>query len=226
MHGYAALSAIMKSLKELLRNWLGFTRRERRSSFILLIIIMIVSFFRFAIPDRTISVEMIPVDFIVQVNDTIHQVEPYKQRLKSGNEQKIKSNKPLLEINSCDSLSLVAMPGIGPVLASRIIKYRNLVGGFWSVGQLNEVYGLPPETVERISSMIYVDTLKIRKIKINSAGYRELKRHPYFRKEEIPGIIKYRDLNGEIENIMELQENNILSSGTIKKIAHYIDYSK
>jgi DNA uptake protein ComE-like DNA-binding protein len=216
----------MNSFREFIRNWFGFTRRERRSTFILLIIILIVSGIRIAIPDSTISVEMIPLNFTDDPFDTIQQEKRDHHLYKPGNEPKYGSKKTLLEINTCDSLSLVALPGIGPVLSARIIKYRNLVGGFWSVDQLKEVYGLPPETLEKISSMLYVDSLKIRKIKINSAGYREMIRNPYFRKEEVPAIIKYRDLRGEIKDLGELKENKILSSETIKKIAPYIDYSK
>ncbi len=51
--------------------------------------------------------------------------------------------RPILNLNICDSASLEALPGIGPVLSSRIIKYRNLIGGYVSVDQLKEVYGLP-----------------------------------------------------------------------------------
>lgn len=216
----------MDSFREFIRNWFGFTRRERRSSFILLILIVIVSVIRFVIPDRTISVEMIPVDLKDYTFDTIRQARPAHRGSKSGNVPDYRRNQSLLEVNTCDSLSLVALPGIGPVLSARIIRYRNLIGGFWSVDQLKEVYGLPPETYEKIYSMLYADSLKIRKIKINSAGYREMIRHPYFRKEEVPAIIKFRDLEGEITGIMDLKENNILSSETIQRIAPYIDYSK
>ena len=51
-----------------------------------------------------------------------------------------------VELNSADSLELLGLKGIGPVFASRILKYRNLLGGFYSVSQLLEVYGFPEET--------------------------------------------------------------------------------
>ena len=59
--------------------------------------------------------------------------------------------KTLLDINSCDSSSLVMLPGIGPVLSARIIKFRSLLGGFARKDQLKEVYGLPIETYNLIS---------------------------------------------------------------------------
>lgn len=214
----------MDSFREFIRNWFGFTRRERRSSFILLIIILIVSVIRFVVPDSTISVEMIPVDFKDYPSDTIHQAKRGHAGNKSVDEQKYSRKQPLLEINTCDSLSLDALPGIGPVLSARIVKYRNLVGGFWSVEQLKEVYGLSEETYERVSSMLYADTLKIRKIKINKASYRDLIRHPYLKKEEVGLILKYRDLQGDLKGLEELIRNNLVGPETILKIKYYIDF--
>ena len=77
-------------------------------------------------------------------------------------------------INSCDSASLEALPGLGPVLSARIIRYRNLLGGFASVNQLREVYGLSEETYELISGMLTADSADISKININNADYRGL----------------------------------------------------
>src|SRR5665647_1059817 len=47
-----------------------------------------------------------------------------------------------LDLNSADSLHLLEIPGIGPVFASRIIRYRTLLGGYYAVDQLREVYGM------------------------------------------------------------------------------------
>ncbi len=216
----------MDSFREFIRNWFGFTRRERRSSFILLIIIVIVSVIRFVVPDSTISVEMIPMDLKDDPFDTIQPAKRDLGRYKPVNELKYRSKKTLLEINTCDSLSLVALPGIGPVLSARIIKYRNLVGGFWSVEQLKEVYGISAETYEKVSSMLYADTLKIRKIKINKASYRDLIRHPYLRKEEVGLILKYRDLQGGLKGSEELIKNNLVGAETIIRIRYYLDFEQ
>ena len=96
--------------------------------------------------------------------------------------------KSSIDINGCDSAALVALPGIGPVLSARIIKYRKLLGGFASVEQLKEVYGLPEETYEMIKGRLYADSSGIRKININSSGYKELSRIPYIEKYEVTAI--------------------------------------
>ena len=97
---------------------------------------------------------------------------------------------------------LESLPGIGPVLSVRIIKYRNLLGGYASSGQLREVYGLPEERHSiLISQRVFADSLAVRKIRINEADFKALIRHPYFQRTEVSAILKYRELKGVIPDI-------------------------
>jgi competence protein ComEA len=132
--------------------------------------------------------------------------------------------KPALDINSCDSLTLVALPGIGPVLSSRILKYRNLLGGFARVDQLKEVYGLPEETFEMIKGKLVADSSGIRRVNVNSAGYRELSRIHYLEKYDISSILKYRELTGRIKSMGDLKENKILTPDKAEKVEPYMDF--
>ncbi|NSW93088.1 MAG: helix-hairpin-helix domain-containing protein, partial [Bacteroidales bacterium] len=159
-------------LKDSLRSWLGYTRRERRSSTILLAMIFIIAGIRYVIPGKTIDISELkqiqgitPSSGIISIQDTLKEYIPAIKKTAR------KSPEHLLDINSSDSAQLEALPGIGPVLSARIIKYRNLLGGFTAVDQLKEVYGLPEETFNLISKRLYADTLKIRKININKARY-------------------------------------------------------
>ncbi len=56
-----------------LRDWFGFTRRERRSSFILLIIIAIVAGVRFIVPASKMRVDMVTLELPELSGDTIRQ---------------------------------------------------------------------------------------------------------------------------------------------------------
>ena len=60
-----------------------------------------------------------------------------------------------INLNNADSLTLITLSGIGPVFASRIIKYRNLLGGFYKKEQLLEVYNLKNETYLKVKKQIY-----------------------------------------------------------------------
>jgi DNA uptake protein ComE-like DNA-binding protein len=116
------------------------------------------------------------------------------------------------------------LPGIGPVLSVRIIKYRNLLGGFVSVQQLKEVYGLPVETYEMICRRVFADSLSVRKIKVNDAEYKDLIRHPYFKKNEVEAILKYRQLSGSINGLDDMRKNNLISEETCRKIRLYLEF--
>jgi competence protein ComEA len=132
--------------------------------------------------------------------------------------------KPHLNLNTCDTTSLIALPGIGPVLSVRIIKYRNLLGGFARVEQLREVYGLPEETYQMIRQRVFADSSEVRKIKINSSDYKGLSRIPYIEKYEVSAILKYLELAGRINSMNDLLENKILSPEKWKKVGAYIDF--
>jgi len=132
------------------------------------------------------------------------------------------SQRPLIDLNRCDSATLEMLPGIGPVLSARIIKYRNLLGGFVSVDQLKEVYGLPPETFERIRSRVFADSSSVRKININSADYGSLAKIPYLKRYQISDILKYREIEKVISGTGELVKNNIITDSIALKIKPYL----
>ena len=72
-----------------------------------------------------------------------------------------------VELNSADSGQLDNIPGIASWLAARIIKYRNILGGYTNLQQLKEVYGMNEEIYDRIKVQFLVDTSLVEKIDIN-----------------------------------------------------------
>lgn len=129
-----------------------------------------------------------------------------------------------VELNSADSVQLVQLNGIGPVFASRIIKYRDLLGGFYSTSQLLEVYNFPEETYINIKNYLKVDTSLIRQIRINFAQYGELIRHPYLNNEPVNSILKYKEQNGPINSASEFNSISGMDSSSINKITPYISF--
>jgi DNA uptake protein ComE-like DNA-binding protein len=216
----------MDSFKDFFRNWFGYSRRERRSTFILLNIIVIITGIRYIFPFHEISFKEIPLDLIENKTDIAWQ-QVDSQNIKEQKQVKaFYSKKKLLNLNNCDSSSLKALPGIGPVLSVRIIKYRNLIGGYVSVNQLKEVYGLSEETYGMISSRVFADSLSVRKINVNKADFKELIRHPYFQKDEVSAILKYRELKGRITNVRVMIDEKLISPETGRKIRGYLDFGE
>ena len=216
----------MPSFNEPLKNWFGYTRRERRSTFILLMLTVAVIGMRFILPRQEIEVEEIPDELFASPVETMPGTKTVFRPEKSNRLPGTQNTRSLINLNSSDSATLEKLPGIGPVLSVRIIKYRNLLGGYSSVEQLREVYGLSEETFDLISSRISIDSSLIRKIRINTAGYREIIRFPYFEKHEVNAILKYRELNGRIEGINDLVENRLIADGKANKIRPYMEFDE
>lgn len=141
--------------------------------------------------------------------------------MKSSETPRVKK-KILVELNSADSVQLVQLNGIGPAFASRILKYRELLGGYNNREQLLEVYNFPEETYQMISGNINVDSMKVKKIRINFAQYGEFIRHPYFDQEMINSILSYREKNGAFENISQLINVSGIDSTIYRRISPYI----
>ena len=144
---------------------------------------------------------------------------PYTFTAKTGH-----SAQPI-DINRADSAQLLPLPGIGPVFASRMIKYRDLLGGYASVDQLKDVYGISVETIDRITDLIVIDTTVLIKLDLNSVTFRELLRHPYLEYEDVKAMVNYRDFKGNIQSIRELKENYILPDSVLKKVIPYLYFS-
>ncbi len=130
---------------------------------------------------------------------------------------------PPIDINRADSAQLLPLPGIGPVFARRIVKYRELLGGFVRIDQLCEVYGFPEKTLDIIRDRILIDTSTIRKIILDSASFRELLRHPYLELEDVKSLVAYRDFKQDISTLSELKENHILDDTTLSRIGPYLE---
>jgi competence protein ComEA len=62
----------------------------------------------------------------------------------------------LLDLNSADEGDLDELPGIGPVLAGRIVEWREQHGRFRSVDELAEVEGIGPALLERLTPTVRV----------------------------------------------------------------------
>jgi competence protein ComEA len=224
----------MKLNIEPFRNWFGFTRRERRSSIILLVIAFLILGLRYTVPEKNIQIQDItdslphfedsqPLSSVLQEN----QKSSDKLRYSSSESNRVRpayQKKPLISLNSCDTSQLIALPGIGPVLSVRIIKYRNLLGGFASINQLKEVYGLSAETFDLIKGRIYADSSEIIRIDINEAAYKDLSRLPYFEKYEITAILKYRELKGRLKGMNDLTDNKLIPVEKVPKVRPYLNF--
>ncbi|TCS86884.1 DNA uptake protein ComE-like DNA-binding protein [Anseongella ginsenosidimutans] len=127
-----------------------------------------------------------------------------------------------LEINSADSTALLPLPGIGPVLSARIVRYRERLGGFHSPEQLLEVYGMDTASFHSFKNCLRADSSGLRKINLNEAGYQELRRLPYWSAAEINVVLNYREQHGPFAEITALYNIRALEEQTIQKVMPYL----
>ncbi|EOR92537.1 hypothetical protein ADIARSV_4342 [Arcticibacter svalbardensis MN12-7] len=128
----------------------------------------------------------------------------------------------VVELNAADSAQLVDIIGIGPVLAVRIAKYRDRLGGFHTKEQLQEVFGIDSLKYAEIKNQVRVEQGSLHQLNINTATFEDLKKFPYFSYKQINALIQYKKQHGEYHSIDDLRQISILNSEILLKIAPYL----
>lgn len=133
---------------------------------------------------------------------------------------------PFVELNGCDSMTLLAIAGVGPYTTKKILHYRRKLGGYLYVGQLQE-FGLVKDSLYQIiAPLLSTDVSLIRKIDINSADFKTLVSHPYFSSETANAILKYRKQHGPFEDARHISRIRALKEETGNRILPYLKAEK
>ncbi len=127
-----------------------------------------------------------------------------------------------VDINTLNESDFIALGGFWKYNAKRIVKYRELLGGYHKKEQLLEIYGMKEKYYNKISDNIIIDKIKIKKIRINFAEKKELAKHPYIKWINAEDIIDSKSKKGPFKNIEELRKRKVISRTMFKKIKPYI----
>lgn len=128
----------------------------------------------------------------------------------------------IIDINRADTGLLQRLPGIGGVLATRIVMFRKKLGGFSSLSQLCEVYGLSEEVYRGLAGRLTCDSGLIKKININAEELYPLRSHPYTKGNIAQTIISYREQHGLFDSIKELKKINSITPEALEKMLPYL----
>lgn len=149
--------------------------------------------------------------------------QPKTSRSTFSEKEKIASSEMKKDLNAATAEELMAINGIGEILAGRIVKYRNKIGGFIADIQLKDVYGLNFQTREVLLEKYTVkDPALVSKLNINTASVLELAEIPYFNYELAREIVDYRSLHEKISTFEELAKIKDFPSEKIERIALYL----
>lgn len=131
----------------------------------------------------------------------------------------------IIDINQATQEDLIKVYGIGEGLSERILKQKEILGGFVSMDQMNDIWGLSPEVIEKLNAQFKVGVIpNVKKIKINDASAKELSQFPYFRYPLNKEIITFRSMNGDISKIEDLTKIKGFPVEKIKIIALYLEF--
>ena len=126
----------------------------------------------------------------------------------------------LVDVNAADTTELKKIPGIGSGIARRIVAYRNRLGGFYSLEQLNEV--------EFVSADLFkwfkLESDSIRKLPINRVGLDKLRAHPYINFYQAKVIVEYRRKRGEIKSLSQLSLYEEFAEKDLKRLSAYVSF--
>jgi len=119
-------------------------------------------------------------------------------------------------------MAWIALPGIGSKLAARIVTFRERLGGFYSIKQVADTYGLPDSTFSKIEPLLQCDHSAVRQIDINVADANALKQHPYIRWNIANAIVQYRAQHGNFKTLEDLQQLALITPEIFEKIKPYL----
>jgi DNA uptake protein ComE-like DNA-binding protein len=129
----------------------------------------------------------------------------------------------ILELNTCDSLELVALPKIGPYMAHKILQYRSQLGGFYSLEQLTEIFGFQEDWLFDLEPRLRVDPSLRVKVDVNQVSFEQLKKHPYFKITLSRAIVQYRAQHGAYAALSDLKKIKLVNDSIYQLILPYCD---
>lgn len=127
-----------------------------------------------------------------------------------------------IDINSADTSAFISLPGIGSKLASRIVTFREKLGGFYSIDQIAETYGLTDSVFQKIKQYLRIENPYVKKININTATLDELKVHPYIKFNLANPIVAYRNEHGIFTKVEDLRNIMAVTDDIYEKISPYL----
>lgn len=218
-------------LGSFLKEYFTFSRKEQQGTILLLLILFLLIITNIVVSkmgkSQVSDIDYAKYQSIVDSfykHDSVTAVSVRKNKPFISNKiQKTESSRvdKIIEINMADSASLEKLPGIGPVLARRIIKYRKLVGGFNSINQLQEVYGFTPDLLQKAKSVLRINNRLIVKLNLDTSNYFQLAKHPYLGRDMAKQIMALRKQGIPVTKEV-LFNKAILDSIRWKKLEPYI----
>lgn len=156
------------------------------------------------------------LNFVYKSHPIYKRTFTYPHYVKKSQEWKI-------NINEADSAAWVALPGIGPGFAKRILTFRERLGGFASVEQLKEVYGIDTIWVKQHLRKFQLGKGVYRPLFVNRAIWNEF-RHPYLRYAQAKVVLNFRKQHGVISDYGALIQIKLIEPSVWERLRPYLNF--
>ncbi|SHM22968.1 DNA uptake protein ComE [Chitinophaga jiangningensis] len=145
-----------------------------------------------------------------------------KERVTAPDKRQYRKMPGILDINTADTLRWDELPGIGPGFARRICKFRDKLGGFYSVEQVAETYGLPDSVFKKIKPFLKIGDSSLKIMDLNLTDEKTLASHPYIRYKLAGMIVAYRNAHAGFRSMEELRSLPLVDDIIYRKLEYYI----
>ncbi|MBQ0094299.1 MAG: helix-hairpin-helix domain-containing protein [Bacteroidaceae bacterium] len=163
-------------------------------------------------------------DTVVHIVHKVEYVHTAVKRYERVDSLKPKTKKiPIspIDLNRADSSDLVKLPGIGAYFASRIVRYREQLGGFVSTAQLFEIDGL----ADSVAGWFFVsDSLHTVRLDVNALSLSSLRRHPYLNFYQARAIVEFRKDRGKLKGPEQLALLEEFTQQDLERLEPYLDF--
>ncbi len=126
-----------------------------------------------------------------------------------------------VDVGRADTTELKKIPGIGSGIARRIVVYRERLGGFYDLSQLQELERITPEMMKWFK----LESGEIRKIAVNRVGLERLRSHPYLNFHQAKVIVEHRKKRGEIKSLSQLALYEEFTEKDLIRLSYYLDFN-
>lgn len=124
----------------------------------------------------------------------------------------------VIDLNLADTTELKKIPGIGSGIARLITDYRQRLGGFYRIEQLQDIH----LDYHRLQPWFHIDPRAIRPINLNRAGIEKLRNHPYINFYQAKAFVEYRQKRGKLHNLKPFVLYEEFSEADLERISHYV----
>lgn len=126
----------------------------------------------------------------------------------------------LVDLNRADTTELKKIPGIGIGIAQAIVAYRNRLGGFYDVAQLQELKWVTSD----IQRWFKVENCPIHLINANKASLDRLRAHPYINYYQARVIVEFRRKKDKLKSLSQLSLYEEFAEKDLERLSHYLTF--